>query len=235
MTIKKIEDEIAQFNDKYFSSYFELVNINMDFIEAHDLYRPKSNYLLTYEFVTATIRHFTNLDFRFMSATFEKLNRDVSILYKQYERLKEHEKNVADIFDKSFVKRSPLLQEIYDAILDLQKGSKLDAYEQETKEILNTHFNELKEIYHDYFIEDFLFLNREFILSVEMILNTKIYYLDRLLWIHTKESPIIMHALKVAKMGDNMSSKRYLEYRLSVSLPYSDNYRYLQKCVRIYK
>jgi hypothetical protein len=235
MTTKMIEDEVAQFNDNFFNDYFELVDSNVDFIESHKLYQPKQNYFLTYEFVTTTIKHFKNLDFRFMSSTFEKLNRDIIIIQKQYVKLLENEEKMREIFKTYFLKKSPLFQEIYNALIELQKSVELTDYEKETKEILNEHYAEMQEIYYEYFMTDFLSLNKEFIHNLRSILNTKIYYLDRLLWIHAKESAVIDHFLKTLKLTKNISSKKYINYRLGVTLPYSDNYKYLQKCARIYK
>jgi len=235
MTTKMIEDEIAQFNDRFFDEYFELVDTNIDFIEAHKLYQPKQNYFLTYDFLMTTIKHFTNLDFRFINGTFEKLNRDVIIIHKQYLKLLENEKNISKIFKEYFLKNSPLFQEMFDGLMELQKSVALSEYEQETKEILNEHYREMKAVYYEYFTADILLINKDFIATLKSILNTKIYYLDKLLWIHAKESEIINHFLRTLKLGENPSSKKYINYRLEVTLPYSDNYKYLQKCARIYK
>ena len=235
MTIEMIENEIAAFGDKFFDDYFELVDINLDFIEEHELYEPKKNYFITYDFLMTTIRHFTNLDVRFMHGTFQKLNRDVQILHKQYEKIVANEERVEEIFKNSFLRKSPLFKEIYDELISLQKGVTLDEYERETKEILKDHYSALEEIYKEYFVEDFLTLNKEFLVSIRKILNTKLYYLDRLLWIHANRSEVILHSLKTLKIENDIDSKKYIAYRLSVSLPYTENYKYLQKCIRTYR
>ena len=235
MTHETIENEIAEFNDKFFSKYYDLIDFNFDFMQEYSLHDPKENYFLTLEFLNVTIHHFTNLDFSFYKGTFKKLHRDINNLYKIYQKFQENEKNVEKIFDNNFLPRNNLFKDMHSSLVELQKPVMLDEYERETKDVLNQHYKEMKEIYKEFFMEDFTATNKEVMNSLAVVLNSKIYYLDKLLWLCVLKSEIIMHTLKSLKITKNISSKKYIQQRLSVALPYSENYKYMQKCLRIYK
>jgi hypothetical protein len=111
----------------------------------------------------------------------------------------------------------------------------MDQEDKETVEIIKGHYKAMRAIYFEVFQNDYIDQGKEVINSLQNILNCKIYYLDRLLWIEAIESAPIWRSLKMLRIDKKINSKKYLEYRLGVALPYTQDYAYMQKCLRIYR
>ncbi len=105
--------------------------------------------------------------------------------------------------------------------------------------ILKKHTNslaQLKKIYFNSFERSFREDKNYVFSGILKTLNTKTYYLEKLLWLEVSQSEILLNSLKEIQVDKEfIDSKIYITYKLSVIMPYSEDYKYLQKCLRIFK
>jgi len=234
MDVEDIRDEVDEFNEDYFVEYLDLIDDNFDFIEENGLVVPKKNYLFTYNFLNFTMGHFSNLDYKFVSPTLRKLHNDILMLYKNLEKQKEFKNDIDSIFE-IFLKTSQMFVDIKNALIGLQKIKTLSEDDVEEKKVLNRHYSKLKEIYAYHFHDSFMEQNRYIISSFQNILNCKLAYFEKILWVDASKSDAITRTLRGLGLVDNLNSALYLKQRLSVALPYTDDYHYLMKCLKVYK
>ncbi|MDB2562020.1 hypothetical protein N9X61_00290 [Sulfurimonas sp.] len=235
MNMETIENEVFAFTDKFFAQSLEIINNNFNFMDTHQLIEPKENYFSVIHFLNTVMNHFTNLDYDFSKNTLKKLSRDIKNLQKLYAQQQEELDTLEDIFEKRFVKKTTLFIAMNKEVLEINKSSPLDDYDKETIRIIKQQYKQMKEIYFEKFKYDFTEQSTEILNSLKAILNSKAYYFDRLLWIEANNSNIITRSIKTIKQKNTINSKIYLTHRLSVDLPYTDDYKYLQQCLRIYK
>jgi len=234
MDVEDIRDEVDEFNESYFVEYLDLIDDNFDFIEENELILPKKNYLFTYKFLNFTMGHFSNLDYKFVSSTLRKLHNDILMLYKNLEKQKEFKNEIENVFD-IFLKNSQIFIDIQNALIGLQKIKTLSEDDIEEKKVLNTHYSKLKEIYFQHFYDSFIEQNRYIVSSLKDILNCKLAYFEKILWIDASKSDAITRTLRGLGLVKNLNSALYLKQRLSVALPYTDDYHYLMRCLKVYK
>jgi len=235
MNIDTIIDEIAEINDAYFNEILEVIDDIFNFMDDNSLIEPKKNYLILFNFLNTTVNHFKNLDYEFASETLNKLHKNINILHKIYQTQISHQNTLNEIFQNNVFTKIPIFKEMKKEILDIENNGLMDNYDIETISIIKNQYQELKKIYFEYFKDDYMEQNNYIIGSLKTILNSKLYYLDQLLWIEVNKSTTIIRSLKAIKIKNNISSKSYIKYRLSVALPYTSDYEYLKKCLRIYK
>ena len=243
MDIDTIIEDIAQHSDSLFKETLDLIDDNFNFIDENGLIEPKKDYLILTDFLNKTINHFSNLDYAFLDDPLRKLHRDVNNLEKL---LKEQENNlnkVEDLFNARIFPKFSLFKQMQKNLIDLKNSDILTSGDEEMIHIAKEHFKdmqnqyiEMKKIYLEVFIEEYTRQTKDIIKSLEIILNTKIYYLDKFLWINTIKSSAILRAINTLENEHKTyTSKEYLELRISVALPYTQDYKYLQKCLRIYR
>jgi hypothetical protein len=235
MDIDTIQDDVATFTDDLFASSLSIIDNNFDFIDGNELIVPKENYLLVFDFLNITIKHFASLDHEFLSKTLKKLHRDINNLYKLYQTQKTQMGAIEEIFKTRFLKKIELFNQMQKSMTELKNATNLDDEDRETIEIIKNQYKEMRKIYFDTFRDDYMEQSKDIISSLEQILNSKIFYLDKLLWIHAIKSSAIWRSLKMLRIDKDINSKKYLAYRLSVALPYTEEYRYMKKCIRVYK
>lgn len=235
MTIDTLTNDILALNDNFFDTSFDIIDLHFDFIDTNALIQPKENYLLTFEFLNTSMNHFTNLDFNFVSKTLKKLHRDINNLYKLYQMHQDYVSDIKKLFEEKFEKKIELLIQMKNEIAYIQNSDFMDDYDKETIEIITKQYAELKSLYFKIFKDDFIDQNNNLISSMKSILNTKLFYFDQLLWIQANKSDALKRLFKPIDTNENINSKLYIKHRLSIDLPYTDDYHYLSRCLRIYK
>ncbi|MBL0708743.1 MAG: hypothetical protein JJW00_06845 [Sulfurimonas sp.] len=100
--------------------------------------------------------------------------------------------------------------------------------------LMRSHYKQMHKIYFNIFEEEFVSQSRYVAGLLKEILNTKIFYLDRIVWIEAYKSKAIWRTFEMLHIEKNINSQIYLTHRLSVALPYTQDYQYLKKCLRIY-
>jgi len=235
MDIQTIEDEINLFNSEFFKDVSEVCEEGLDFITNNHLYEPKENYTLLFQYLNTLFNHFKSLDYAIIDSTLAKLHRDIVYHNTLYTNLKNDTSKIRDICKNQVLKKSRLIISIED---ELTKYKKVTNISVEDKKILKKHFSNferLRIIYFELFQEVFVEDRDYYLSSLLQILNTKLYYLEKLLWIEASHSETIMRSLNKVKFTHNVGSQDYLAYKLKVIMPYSQDYIYLQKCLRIFK
>ena len=235
MDMQSIEDEINEFNSRFFKDIEDTVEEGLDFINNNRLHQPKENYTILFNYLNLLYTHFKTLDYNFIGTTLPKLYADIKYLTKLHKELQKRSENINEIFQKLIITRSPVLMLMQK---EVHKYKSIHNISIEDKKILKKHirnFEKLKQLYLESFKMNFTADRDYFLFSILKILNTKTYYLEKLLWIQVSQSPFVMKTLKDINSKEEINSKIYLTHKLSVIMPYSDEYRYLQKCLRIFK
>jgi len=235
MTQEKIVEEVDIFVELFFEKYFDIIEKNFDFIDSHNLYVSKKNYLFTLEFLFQIIRSFRRFDNQFLSTTFGRLYRDTQNLQTIYLQLQSDSKKDKEIFLKQFLPKHKLFQEMKKSIEILEDMVRLDSYEKETKAILNTQYKEMYTIYYSEFQKSFHRLNGELLSDIKEILNSKVFYLEKFLWKETSNSQSIINKLNSIKIGTKVDERNYLLLGARIDFITENNYKYLQKCLRTYR
>ena len=120
-------------------------------------------------------------------------------------------------------------------VQSIKKDPSLNEHDKKTLQIIKEHYTKLKLIYFELFKDDFLAQSHEISISLKNILNSKAFYFDKLLWEEANKSLIITRVLRNIHKDNIMDSKLYIKHRLSIDLPYTDEYKYLQQCLKVYK
>ncbi|WP_455757356.1 hypothetical protein [Sulfurimonas sp.] len=243
MDIEIITEDITQHVDNLLNETADIIDDNFKFIDENGLIEPKKDYIILIDFLNKAVNHFSNLDYSFLDDTLKKTHRDVNNLNKLYEEQKNNLKNPEELFHKKVFPRIGLFKQIQKSLLELQHSDLLKTGDDETIALVKEHFaqmqhqyKEMRKIYLEVFIEEFSEQTKDMISSLEIILNTKIYYLDKFLWMNALKSTSILRSINSNEYEfKSISSKEYLQVRIDVALPYTKDYEYLQKCLRIYK
>jgi len=119
-------------------------------------------------------------------------------------------------------------------ITTLQNLKKISPDEFEFKIRLTLDFKELKAIYYDYFNEIFNNKKTELLKTILKILNSKVYYLDKLIWLEAESSSIVKKHLTNLLASNKANSKNYLLYMLSKTRPDTQKHKNIQLYLRIY-
>lgn len=233
-SVDGITKEIDTFMISFFKDIVLPTEQGLEFIQKNKLTKPKENYLTIIGFLKKTINYFEHLDCNFSKSASKKISVDIDILYKlyNYETNKHYDINIA--FNNNFLRSSKIIAVIWDEIIKLEFKINLSPQGKERLSQLSKEYNELKEIYLKYFNDIFEKNKNTFLKSLLEVINSKLYYLDRMLWLEAPRYTVISRFLIPLKLTKSLNSEKYLQYKLTIE-PYSQNYKYLQKCLRIYK
>ena len=235
MDIDTINNEIFNFTDNLFNDSLDIIEENFAFFEKVQLISPKKNHFFLLHFLNTTINNFSNLDYAFCSKTLKKIHTNINSLNKLYQIHENYSQNIETIFTSKVITKIALFQDMDAEIKELHLNTFLNDSEKEKIAIIKKQHSQMKEIYLETFTEDFTSQNKSILQSLKEILNTKLYYFDKILWIEANNSPVITRLFKNMNLTHAIDSKAYINYRLGLDLPYSEEYKYLLKCLRIYK
>ena len=231
-----IEDEIYDFCDTVFKSIKSDIEDEIEFIESNNLFQPKDNFFILFDYLNATINYFRNLDNSIMQGTFRKLYTDVNSSYKHYEKYKEMFGDSKDIFHNQFLKKSEIFSMFYEELLERKNAPDQTIEEQQEYKKLIRLYKELRAYYYEKFETIFEGDKKYYLNALLATINTKMYYLDKFLWREVTKSRTIMRTLREVETNDSvMDSKSYIKYRVGVIMPTSKEHPYLQRCLKVYK
>jgi len=235
MDIQTIEDEINLFNMNFFEDVAEVCEEGLDFISNNHLHQPKENYTLLYKFSNTLFSHFKSLDYLIIDDTLSKLQKDIFNLNYLYSNLKEMSSDIKNICTSQVLKKSKLIQSIEDQLQAYKKITNISVTERKTLKSHFSNYEKLRIVYFKLFKEIFIEEREYFLSSLLNILNTKIYYFEKLLWVKAAQSETILRSLKDISINGEIGSKYFLAHKLKVIMPYSKDYIYFRKCLRIFK
>jgi len=233
MNLDIIKNDIFLLSDDFFEEILNTIDNNYAFIDDNELLQTKENYFFLFDFLNNTITHFLNLENSFTNKTVKKLHKDTKNLYLLYQHYKKESSNIEEIFKKNIFSKIPLFQEMEQELNYLKKPTNLD--EEEVKLRIELHYKEMKKIYFATFKDEYQDQMQYILESLKVIINTKLYYLDAMLWNHVNLSNLLKRTLKNVDKNTLITAKIYIQYRLAVDLPYTADYKYLQDCLRTYK
>jgi len=235
MDNKTIEDEIYDFIDEYFSDELAIIDEELGFIENNRLLTPCIDYTYMYNFLSDILTKFKIIDPNFSSITIDKLNNDIKNMEKNYNLFLQKSSNLQSVFKSTFVKRSLTLQNYTKSILDLQTTQEKSEEQFHILKQKKQNLVKIREVYFpifkDIFLENISVIRSDF----KTCLNTKLYYFDKLLWGAAADSNVIVRHMKIRKMEGKFSAKEYLKFIMSLMRPYTDEYKYLEKCLKVYR
>ncbi len=232
MNINNIKEDISEFNSIFFKDVTYVIESGLAFIEAHKLIKPKEKYITIMNFLNTTINYFTQIDKEIIDDTFRKLHNDVNFFYSLHRKERSRTENVKLIFQKDFLPRSAAFKKIAHDIQKFENIKGTTSQEEKFLARLRKDYKELEAIYFENFKVIFVEHKKKLLKSLLVILNSIIYYLDRLLWVQVAGSKEIADTIK---MKNCTSSRDYIINKLRVTMKYEQNYQYLQECLRVYK
>ncbi len=245
MDYKYIDREIDNFFEDFFKDQLESVESNFELIEDNNLLTPKINYVYGMEFLSQTYQKFKKIDPNFAPDTLEKLLNEVSYIENIKLDLKIKTNNPQNLFKSEFAQYSYVLRSYEDSVKAL-KGSLNKSLENTSAEFFNSkeivglevkkeNLVKLKKIYYKEFKARLINKKRKIESDLNIIINSKLFYFDRLLWKYSNKSYKIFSNLEVMNLDKNFTSHQYLVKILDIIRPDTEKYNYLKKCLKIYK
>jgi hypothetical protein len=234
MNYETIEDEVYNFVDDFFDDELYLTEQNLDFIENNNLYTPNVDYSYLHHFLSDLITKFQVVDPDFAPPIVIKLNHDINYLKDIYQKYLDKTKDSRDIFKNNFIPSSSVINDYTTSILEVNKKEEKSAQEFKQLKHMKQNLIKLKEKYYPIF-EDVFYENAKNIDDdFKIAINTKIFYFDKLLWLSAYESQSIVNHVRIRKLDGEFNAISYLKLIMSIMRPYSDEYKYLTQCLKVY-
>jgi len=235
MDYKIIEDEVFAFTADYFDEIADLAEENELFIQNNNLHAPKENYTVLHKFLQKTLNNFKILDPTFCSGTLNKLSIDLNQLSAKLENIIKKSKDVKNIFEKEFLPTSPSLVNFAKATIEFAQLPDKTPEEFLYLKQMKKDYIRIKEVYFNIFEEIFNDDKKHYLTGLKHGINTKAYYFNKLLWKEADKSITIVKHFSIRKLDGKLNTKEYILFTTALMRPYTDEYRYLQKCLRVFK
>jgi len=236
MDIEDIEEEVYDFVDNFFLEYVDIIEYELDFIEQNNLITPRENYLILFDFLNNLVVSFRNLDYTKVDDILKKLYLDINNIHKLYNDIDADKENLKDIFNNKVLKESKIIEPYVQEFLRLKAVENMNSVDTKTLSKLSKDLKKFKSIYFKIFYDIFLEQREDIYQNIAYILNSKLFYLDKLIWLETSASLSVQRHYKTIGLEvDNINSKKYISKKLSTLKPQTLEYDYLKECLRIYK
>jgi hypothetical protein len=229
MDIKTIENEINNFNKKFFYETSVTVSDSIALIENNKFIIPKENYALVTELLNTTLKKFYSFDSSFKTPLLSKLDKDTVYLHQLYNKLQYSQNDIRNIFDTKFIYNSPTLSKLQYELNSLKQdyatpSQKLyKRFDKDLDKLLSIYFKKFSELFNEE--------KKYFQKTLLSILNSRTFYFDKLFWQAANRSTLIHKHLP----KNINSTKTYIKYIMSIIHPYSDKFKALELALRIYK
>ncbi len=235
MNMQTIEKEIHDFNTDYFSITINKVDDYLDFIDNNQLYTPKTNHIISIKFLIKMINKFKSIDPKIFTSTVVKILHDIKLLQHMYAQLKTDEDEIPHIFASIFTLCSTRLSFMDKELKKLQNLDEKTLITIKRKNNFTKTHKELTDIYYEIFYKGFYSNTRYLSHHILKILNSKIYFLDKLIWQESKHSKILASYFQTLHLSENPNTQEYMYYMSNAIKPLSLEYNYIQSCLRIYR
>lgn len=235
MDYEIIENEVDGFSALFFEDIADAAEENDHFIDDNSLPVPREDYTILNKFLQKTLANFKILDPTYCSSTLNKLGTDLKQLSEIYDKLLKKTKDTKSIFESQFIPHSPTLTSFAKAILDLAELPNKTPEDALYLKKLKTDYIKLKEIFYEIFEEVFINDKKRYLLALKSGMNTKSYYFDKLLWKEADASMTIVKHFSIRKLDGKLNTKDYILFTTAIMRPYTDEYRYLQTCLKVFK
>jgi hypothetical protein len=235
MNIETVEDEVYEFIDSFFDQELYLIDVNLDFIEDNKLLSTKIDYTHMHDFLSDILNKFENIDSSFAPSTVKKLNYDIRNIEKTFNNFLKKTKSPKEVFKNSFLQNSQVLNYYAETIVKFEKSKEKSSDDFLDIKHMKKNLVSLKNIYYPVFEDIFLQNVKEITKDFKYIINTKNFYLDRMVWKYASASHNIVKHMQIRKMEGDFNAKSYLTFVMSMMRPYTDEYKYLEKCLKVYR
>jgi hypothetical protein len=245
MDYEYIDREIDSFFNELFLEYNDLIESNYEFIKNNKLITPKIDYTKGVDFLFQTYKKFKDLDPKFAPKTIEKLFDDINLLIEIKLKFKEQVNSPQELFKSEFIPHSYALRCYQEATNNLQdhfnrslsesSSEFLNSNEIADLELKKENLVKIKKIYYKEFKFEMLKQKKQIESSLNFIMNSKLFYFDRLMWKYARNSYKMFSDLEVIGLDKNFSSYEYLVKVLDIIRPDTQRYNYLKRCLKIYK
>lgn len=235
MDYETIEDEVYEFCEIYFDEIAEVAENNVNFIEDNRLHIPKENYAILNKFLQKVLKNFKILDQNYCSSTLDKLGYDLEQLNELYDNVVKKSKNTLDIFESKFTPRSHILTNFTKALLNTSELSNKTQEDIDSIKKMKKDYPKLKEVFYSIFEEVFNEDKKQNLVNLKNSINSKTYYFDKLLWKEADKSATIVKHFSIRKLDGKLNTKDYILFTTAIMRPYTDEYRYLQNCLKVFK
>lgn len=235
MKIDDIEKEIEQFSKLYFENEQNLLDQNKVFIKTKGFIEPTENYIILFKFINLLLSQVSNIDKSILNATITKLHQDINILHSVLLALKNKLLNLEQLFLQQVIPRSKIFQVLetqtkyYDALEN--KSNEQYIKLQNSRKHLKIFYNLYFQIFHEKFYK----IHLSYTIEISKMFNTKIFYLDKILWLHLKDSKPFLQKLHILYHHTILNSRSYIIYKMDTLSHYSAEYQYLAQCLKVFK
>ena len=235
MDYEIIENEVENFNVLFFEDVAGIAQENDSFIDDNSLPIPREDYTILNKFLQKTLGNFKILDPTYCSSTLDKLGTDLKQLSEVYDKLLKKTKDARSVFESKFLPHSTTLTNFAKAILDFAELPDKTSEETLYLKKLKTDYLKLKEVFFGIFEEVFADEKKRYLIALKSAMNTKSYYFDKLLWKEADASMTIVKHFSIRKLDGKLNTKDYILFTTAIMRPYTDEYRYLQNCLKVFK
>ncbi len=235
MDYKIIEDEVYQFCEEYFEDIAILSGKNEAFTEDNGLYIPKENYTILVQFLQKNFKNFKILDPTFYSDTLDKLSKDLLQITQIHAEVLKRSQNIKEIFESNFLRESPTLTNFAKNIIDFTQLPDKTSDELSYFKQIQKDYIKLQEIFFNIFEEIFNDDKKHYLSTINNGINIKSYYFDKLLWQEVNLSLTITKHFSARKLTGKLNTQKYILFSSSIMRPYTQEYEYLQNCLKVFK
>jgi hypothetical protein len=142
--------------------------------------------------------------------------------------LKKYEAEPKD--EEELKKYKALKKQMVDALYNAGK------YKEEFEEV-SVNLKELERKEREAFIPAFIEYRDKLVKCLERVINTKIYYYDKLLWYNAEKSPLVRKFFETSRINGDYSTKTFIKYFLkNIDINKSHNsdwIMYLKKMLKV--
>ena len=231
---KCIEDESEEFLQSFFSEEISLCTYHMELIEENSFFVPYKNHIKMKTLIDKIFRLLKSYDEEFSSKTLLRLQKNIDYIWFKRREFDEKSTSVKQIFLKKTIMHSDILHFLKSQIILLKKKRDLSDLLKKQLDRLESDFDRLKQYYYqdfyDYFLEYKISLAEEF----AQILNTYVFYFEKIMWEDAKSSKQIRKQFKKLNIK-GLDTKHFVAYQLGIMHPYSNEYAKLLEIYRNYR
>lgn len=199
-----MEQEIENFLEKFFENEKKVIAFNAEFIEENGFdYITDIDFIKINRFITVAYNTISTIDPKVIDGLITKFFKDLVFLNKFYQEFKKKSSKIDSVY-KKFVSSYGTVCTLAEACNIRGDSNNIDELDNTIRGIFDKKFEEI--------IED---INND----LRLIINTKTYYFDKLLWYEALKSRAVWDFFqktksKNIKNGERPSTKTFINQYL---------------------
>lgn len=221
--------EINRFINNYFKEANKVIEYHQLMIDDNELFRSKVDYYYLKPYIVSVIKLFSTKDASLLKGIIAKLYHDVEALSEYKESLLDKEGGVKSTFVNKFLYQTPNYKEFRQKFDAAKKAKKLNLVK-----LYKGKIDDLYMIYKDHFVQHFSRESSYVTETLRKIINVKLYYINKILWLHVKDSEILHKYFDSLEVHFDFNLKSYIEYQLQHFHTIQDetlSMEYLKECL----